>query len=103
MFQNLNGFLRMRPVFFRIELTLLSSFFGSGVGFGCAVAAVLLVVVGFFAAGLVSAGVGSGATDGFSSDVGCSTGGAGSAASTGAGLEMLVAFTGAGAVRRVET
>ena len=80
---------------------MLSSFFGGGVGFGCSVAVV--IVAGFFAGDLVSAGFDSGTAVGCGSGVGCSTGGGGGSVTAAAGVEIVVALTGAGALRRVET
>lgn len=65
----------------------------------------MVLVDDFFVGDCVAAGFESGATAGAvsCSGVGCSTGGAGSVTAAGAGFEILVSFTGVGALRRVET
>src|SRR6185503_19417288 len=91
--QSLKGFLRMRPVFLRIEPTFDSSFFSTVTGFGCEL--VDNLVVAFF--------TGTAAVAGFDAIVfGSSTGGCGSGSgadtcagvSTGKGFVVLSTVAG---------
>jgi hypothetical protein len=96
----LNGFLRMRPVFFSIELTFDSSFFSStfaGVGVGAGLAATFLTGAGTAAAavgavGLPCWGFGSSEAGGCDSGVGFTF------TSAGTGFVVVLAALGAGGV-----
>ena len=74
--QNLKGFLRMRPVFFRMEPTFESSFFSASValaGVGVGLGAVFLTGAAAATEGLGGSGFGS-STDGCASGVGFTSG-----------------------------
>ncbi len=91
MIQNLKGFLRMRPVFFRMLPTFESSFFSSTLalaGVGAGLGAVFLTGAGAAAAaaGLAGSGFGSSA-DGCASGVGTTS---------GTGFDVLAALGGGG-------
>lgn len=104
--QSLNGFFRMRPVFLRIEPTLLSSFFGSSFAVVVLVVFADAFLTGAVAGCLVGAGLGSSAAGTGTGSIDGS--GCGVGFTSGAGMDVLaavdgVSMTGGVAFRCVDT
>jgi hypothetical protein len=98
----LNGFLRMRPVFFRMLPTLESSFFsstvalaGMGVGLGAAFLDGTAAAAGAAVVRLGDSGFGSSA-GGFGSSAGGCGSGSGVGFTSGTGFDVLAALGGGG-------